>query len=278
MHSYIHIYIHIDTKIHTCVHPYIHAYIHTYVYVCMSVYVCMYTYVTMHVYVRRPICMCVYVGLCVYMYVRMYVCIYVYVCICMCVYVCMHICVIIIINSHGLSARIRIRCQFHQLPSTSSVRRHLCIFVYVCIIHVYVLEEMSDGKMSYSKREEEFPGVNCPGVNCPEGNCPGIIVLHSDRRLPNFRFVRITAKSPRVHAWMIGVLWTWNLEAEHGVTMDDMLASPWMTCIVEVRFQNTCRCDTRGEKNTRGLQLRLTQPQKARIFRRPIYITRGGRF
>src|SRR6218665_4012836 len=43
-------------------------------------------------------------------------------------------------------------------------------------------------------------------------------------------------------AWMIGVLWTY-MEAEHGVTMDDMYD-------VKVRFQNTSRCDTRGEKHT----------------------------
>jgi len=43
-------------------------------------------------------------------------------------------------------------------------------------------------------------------------------------------------------AWMIGVLWT-CMEAEHGVTMDDMYD-------VKVRFQNTSRCDTRGEKHT----------------------------
>jgi len=35
--------------------------------------------------------------------------------------------------------------------------------------------------------------------------------------LPNFRFVRITAKSPRVDDRS-----PLDLEAEHGVTMDDM--------------------------------------------------------
>jgi len=35
--------------------------------------------------------------------------------------------------------------------------------------------------------------------------------------LPNFRFVRITAKFPRVDDWS-----PLDLEAEYGVTMDDM--------------------------------------------------------
>ena len=38
-----------------------------------------------------------------------------------------------------------------------------------------------------------------------------------EARLPNFRFVRITAKSPRVDDRS-----PQDLEAEHGVTMDDM--------------------------------------------------------
>src|SRR6218665_350581 len=149
--------------------------------------------------------------MCLYVCAYMYACMYVYVCICMCVYVCVYVCIyvymhacIFVSSSSSTamgSAPVGVRCQFHQLLPTSSVRRHLCIFVYVCIIglHVYVLGEMSDGKMSYSNREEELSGVNCLWRIVRRGIVRGIIVLHPDRRLPNFRFLRITAKSPRVH-------------------------------------------------------------------------------
>src|SRR6218665_3984938 len=151
--------------------------------------------------------------MCLYVCAYMYACMYVYVCICMCVYVCVHVCIyvymhacIFVSSSSSTamgSAPVGVQCQFPLLPPTSSVRRHLCIFVYVCIIHIYIY--MSWGKCPMKKcptqnERRNCPGVNCPGVNCPEGNCPGdYIVLRTDRRLPNFRFVRFTAKSPLVH-------------------------------------------------------------------------------
>src|SRR6218665_530351 len=90
-------------------------------------------------------CMCVYVGLsaayvsvcmCVYVCVYVCICVYMYVCICMrvcmyiCVYASMHICVIIIINSHGLSARIR--C---PMPVSSTSSNFLCPTpsVHICV-------------------------------------------------------------------------------------------------------------------------------------------------
>src|SRR6218665_3859871 len=92
------------------------------------------------------------------------------------------------------------------------------------------------GKCPTQNGRRNCPGVNCPGMNCPEGNCPG-----------DCQTSDLCELEQNPHACMDD--WSsLDLEAEHGVTVDDMLASPWMTCIVEVRFQNTCRCDTRGEK------------------------------
>src|SRR6218665_499508 len=181
-------------------------------------------------------CMCVYVGLsaayvsvcmCVYVCVYVCICVYMYVCICMrvcmyiCVYACMHICVIIIINSHGLSAR---RCPM-SVSSTSSVRRHLCIFVYVCIIiHVYVLGEMSDGKMSYSKLEEELSGGELSGGKLSGG-------LLSYTPIVDCQTSDLCELQQNPHACMDDRS-SLDLEAEHGVTMDDMYCRG--------SFQNTC--------------------------------------
>src|SRR6218665_433884 len=113
---------------------------------------------------------------------------------------------------------------------------------------------MSDGKMSYSKREEELSGGELSGGELSGG-------LLSYTPIVDCQTSDLCELQQNPHAYMDDRS-SLDLEAEHGVTMDDMLASPWLTGIVEVRFQNTCRCDKRGEKNTRGLQLRLTAATK----------------
>src|SRR6218665_1647740 len=104
---------------------------------------------------------------------------------------------------------------------------------------------MSWGKSPMGKCEEELSGGELSGGELSEGNCPGIIVLYTapivDRQTSDLCELQ---QNPHAHMDDRSSL---DLEAEHGVTMDDMLASPWMTCILEVRFQNICRCDTRGE-------------------------------
>src|SRR6218665_3120537 len=186
--------------------------------------------------------------MCLYVCAYMYACMYVYVCICMCVYVCVYVCIyaymhacIFVSSSSSTamgSAPVGVQCQFPLLPPTSSVRRHLCIFVYVCIIHIYVLGEMSDEKMSYSKREEELSGGELSGGELSGGELSGGLYCPTYRSsIAKLQICAIYSKIP-TRAWMIGVLWTWK----------QSMASPWMTCIVEVRFQNTCRCDKRGEK------------------------------
>src|SRR6218665_3011387 len=204
--------------------------------------------------------MCVYV--CVYVCVRVYVCVYVcicvymYVCICImyaCIYVYMHSCIFVSSSSPTAmgSAPVGVRCQFHQLPPTFSLRSHLCIFVYVCIIIIClggnvrwenVLLKTGGGIVrGRIVRRGIVRGDYCPIVDCQTSD--------------------LCELQQNPHAYMDDRS-SLDLEAEHGVTMDDMLASPWLTGIVEVRFQNTCRCDKRGEKNTRGLQLRLTAATK----------------
>src|SRR6218665_3247249 len=149
----------------------------------------------------RPMCLyvCAYMYACMYVCVYMYACMYVYVCICMmyaCIYVYMHSCIFVSSSSPTAmgSAPVGVRCQFHQLPPTFSLRSHLCIFVYVCIIIICL-----GGNVRWENVLLKTGGGIVRGRIVRRGIVRGIIVLHSDRRLPNFRFVRITAKSPRVH-------------------------------------------------------------------------------
>src|SRR6218665_3247250 len=180
--------------------------------------------------------MCVYV--CVYVCVRVYVCVYVCICVYMydvCVYICvyafMHIRVIIVTNSHGLSAR---RC---PMPVSSASSNFLSpkpsVYICVCMHNNY----MSWGKCPMGKCPTQNGRRNCPGENCPEGNCPGDYCPTLRSSIAKLQICANYSKIP-TRTWMIGVLWTWK----------QSMASPWMTCIVEVRFQNTCRCDKRGEK------------------------------
>src|SRR6218665_2065053 len=233
VHTYIHTYryknTHVRTSLYTCIHT--HICIRMYVCICMYVYVCNYVRIYMCMYVGLFVYVCICRPMCLYVCAYMYACMYVYVCT-----VYMYVCIcVIIINSHGLSAR---RC---PMPVSSTASNFLCPtpsvhICVVCIIHVYVLGEMSDGTMSYSKREEELSGGELSG---------GIIVLYTP--IVDCQTSDLCQLQQNPHAFMDDRS-SLDLEAEHGVTMNDMLASPWMTCIVEVQFQNTCRCDTRGEK------------------------------
>src|SRR6218665_2881977 len=182
--------------------------------------------------------MCVYVSLCIYMYVRICICVYVYVYICICVY--MHAC--IFVSSSSSTAMGSALC---PMPVSSTSSNFLCptpsVHICVCMHNTCIClgGKCPMGKCPTENGRRNCPGVICPGVNCPEGNCRRGLLSYTP--IVDCQTSDLCELQQNPHACMDDRS-SLDLEAEHGVTMDDMLASPWMTCrpIVEVRLQNTC--------------------------------------
>src|SRR6218665_1186762 len=153
--------------------------------------------------------------MCVYVCVHVCICVYMYVCICMrvcmyiCVYACMHICVIIIINSHGLSAR---RC---PMPVSSTSSNFLCptpsVHICVCMHNTCIClgENVRWENVLLKTRGGIVRRGIVRGHYCP--------TLRSS--IAKLQICANYSKIP-TRAWMIGVLWTWK----------QSMASPWMTC------------------------------------------------
>ena len=81
-------------------------------------------------------------------------------------------------------------------------------------------------------------------------------------RLPNFRFVRITAKSPRVDDRS-----PLDLEAEHGVTMDDMYDGEVPEWIDVIHEEGDFECNTGMDgKPVQLFQCRCDVVSRTEIF------------